>query len=220
MAQKNREDIIGSWIVISGNNKIAKRWSIPTVGILRHYKLFNAYEFSFARIGLTYKAKDNLFLTTGIAYLDAETYAIGSQKKRSTQLWLYQENVFNIKLKKLRISNRLRFENRWINKKDNDITNYRLRYRLQLKYPINKYFYLKTFNEFFYSFNTSNFNQNRFYAGLGCNISNSIKLETGYIKNSFPKAKYDRLRIVLLFKTNLIKKKTILSQNKILQSKK
>ncbi len=203
-AQIDNRDLLGSWTVLSVNNKIANDWSIPIVGISRHYELFNNYEFLFIRSGLTYKAKNNLFLTIGSAFLDSEPYANSNKTNYSTQFWIYEEASFSKKLKNATLFNRVRLETRWINRTSNKKINNRLRYRLQYAQPIYRDLYIKIFNEIFLNIETHDFNQNRFFYGLGYALTKKFKIELGYLKNHFKNDHYNRFRIAIIITNNFI----------------
>ncbi|MEO9892246.1 DUF2490 domain-containing protein [Aurantibacter sp.] len=205
--QKDRESIVGSWVVISGNNKISNRLSIPTVGILRHYKMFENYEFSFFRTGLTYKVNNNFYVSGGAAYLDSDPYVESATAMPNRQIWIYEEVTYLSKIKKVSISNRVRLESRWISNSENIYVNDRIRYRLQGKFPLTENFYLKSYNEIFINLKSPYFNQNRFFCGLGYRFSKNLLLDIGYLNNHFDSGNYDRLRMAVYFKTDFTKKK-------------
>ncbi|WP_188112053.1 DUF2490 domain-containing protein [Aquimarina sp. RZ0] len=206
--QKNRNDItLGSWVIVSGTNRLSKRWSIPTVGILRHYDIFKSYELSFFRSGFTYAVNPKLDVTLGYGYLDSDSYI--NYKPGTRQHWLYQEFYIKSHANGFPVSHRYRWETRWIEKANNQEVNHRIRYRLRWIQSLNSYFYTNLFNEIFLSLQDPVFNQNRFHAGVGYVFSKNLKLEMGYLKNHFSKAHYDRLRIGILFKTNFASKQIV-----------
>lgn len=205
-AQKEQEEFFGTWVVVAGNNRISEKFSIPTVGILRHYELFKHYEFAFIRTGLTYQITPNVSGTLGYAFLDSEPFVISPEAKGVRQHWMYEELSLTSPMGKLDLSHRYRLESRWLLKDEGTVLNHRMRYRLQLKYPIGQKLYINFFNETFVAFQEPLFNQNRLQLGLGYKASSSIRLELGYLKNHFNNVDYDRIRAALLFKTDFRKK--------------
>ena len=202
-AQKEKEDCLGTWTVVSGKHILSERFSIPTIGILRNYEIFHRYEFVFFRTGLTYKISPRLSGTMGYAYLDSQPFIESPEALGAQQHWLYEELSHKMSLGSLGISNRVRLESRWKrNASDTDLT-HRTRYRLMLTHPLGKNFYIKWFNELFVNLQDSFFNQNRWHLGIGYVFSPNVKLEMGYLKNHFPSVHYHRIRIGLLFKTDL-----------------
>ncbi|NHF59447.1 DUF2490 domain-containing protein [Flavobacteriaceae bacterium TP-CH-4] len=206
-AQKGEEDCFGTWAVVSGDHRISEKLSIPTVGVLRHYELFQHYEFAFVRTGLTYRFNGTLSGTVGYAYLDSEPFIISPEAKGAQQHWLYEELVLKSTLGNLNLSHRYRLESRWILKTEGTILRHRMRYRLQLKYPMGKRLYANLYNEVFVAFQEPLFNQNRLHLGLAYVVCPSLRFEVGYLKNHFPDIHCDRIRLGLVFKTDWTKKK-------------
>ncbi|WP_298486966.1 DUF2490 domain-containing protein [uncultured Maribacter sp.] len=206
---QEQEDLLGSWFIISGSNKISNKFSIPTLSILRHYKLISNYEFAFFRTGLTYEVKKNFQTTIGVAYLDSEAYIGNEFGGHTKQIWVYEELVFKSKYKNALISNRIRLESRWIDKVGESFVNNRIRYRLQAKIPLNNTLYFKIFNEYFVNLKAPHFNQNRFFIGLGHNVTRSVKVDIGYMKNTFKKSNFDRIQLAVYFKTDFRKKNNL-----------
>lgn len=196
------ENRSGSWLVISGNNKIHERWSIPTVGILRHHDMFEQYEFAFFRTGISYQFSKSSIFTTGVAYLRSKNYTGSEEFKNASQFWVYEEFT----LKKNAVSHRWRLETRWKKNAENLHINNRIRYRLQYNRSFYKNVYIKSFNEIFLNLERPLFNQNRFYIGLGQTLTPSIKIDVGYLKNHFKNSDHNVIRMGITFKTNFTKK--------------
>ncbi|MFS4455844.1 DUF2490 domain-containing protein [Maribacter sp. 2304DJ31-5] len=207
-SQQEQESLPGSWLVVSGTHKISDRLSIPTVGILRHYTLFNQYEFAFFRTGLTYRVNKKTLATAGIAYLNAESHLRDIPARTTEQFWIYEEVVFLAQMEKIALSNRIRLETRWIDTVEGTLLNNRIRYRLQGTYAINHRIYAKTFNEFFLNLKPPYFNQNRLFVGFGYRFAKNVQGEIGYLKNQFKTASYDRVRLALIFKVNFTNPKS------------
>lgn len=204
-AQKNREDAVaGSWVVIAGNNKISKKWSVPVVGVIRDYEFFNHYELGFFRTGITYDFKQIVNITFGYGYLDSDAFI--ENEEGTKQHWLYQEFYLKPIKSSVPLSHRYRWEARWIKKAENTNLQHRIRYRVRWNHSLNKNLYTTIFNELFISLQQPTFNQNRLHVGIGYRLTKSLKVEFGYLKNHFTKAHYDRVRIGLVFKTNLMSK--------------
>ncbi|MDT0677910.1 hypothetical protein [Autumnicola musiva] len=55
ISAQNPENMVGSWMLISGQHKISKNWSIPTITILQHYRVYEDFQFVLARTGLSYR---------------------------------------------------------------------------------------------------------------------------------------------------------------------
>ncbi len=196
--QEHPKDATGTWMEMFGENAISKKWSIPVAGVLRQYDLAQETEFAFLRTGITYKMNDRFETTFGTAYLDTQPFGHDDSETLNTQFWLYEE--FVIKNPSAWVQ-RFRFEHRWISTNENHFLNNRLRYRLRYKKSISDNLYLKCSDEPFFDFDEAAINQNRFYLGLGRKITSDVSFEVGYMKNHVGKHNYDRVRMMLLFKT-------------------
>ncbi|MFD0861377.1 DUF2490 domain-containing protein [Sungkyunkwania multivorans] len=200
-AQNNKEDYLGSWSVLSIDHRLDKKISIPTIGILQHYELFNHYEFAFFRTGISLHLNPKVTTTIGYGYLSSEPFSKNREAKGGTQHWMYEEVYLRSHLQKFAFDHRFRHETRWIRKDGERFHPYhRLRYRFQLKHPIRKNYYIRGFNELFINLQKSPFNQNRSYVGLGAYLNDDISLDIGYMRNAFSDANFDRIRICLSFR--------------------
>ncbi|MEM6893513.1 MAG: DUF2490 domain-containing protein [Bacteroidota bacterium] len=211
--QFENDDTTDSWLVLNGNHKIHSNWTIPTVMILRHHDMFEAYEFSFFRSGVTYKSGEHSHLGAGFAYLDANSYQHNDIPEKASQFWWYGEYSHKLQLNRNTIAQRLRQETRWISTPDRSYVNPRVRYRIQFTKPIGTSLYVKTFNEIFLNLEGPTFNQNRFYMGLGQKIASGTTLDIGYLKNHFATSQRDVLRVCLSFRTDFTKKDRVAHQS-------
>ena len=202
-SQKDKENCLGTWTVVSGKHVLSERFSIPTIGILRNYEVFHRYEFVFFRTGLRYRISPKFSGTWGYAYLDSKPFIDSPEGLGVQQHWLYEELSHKMKLGKLGICNRIRIESRWkLNPMGTDLS-HRTRYKFLLTHPIWDNFYLKFYNELFINLQDSLFNQNRLHLGIGYIFTQNFKLEMGYLKNHFSSINYNRLRLGIVFNTDL-----------------
>lgn len=203
-SQAEIENDYGSWFVINGNNSIHEKWSIPTVGILRHHGMLADYEFGFFRTGINYQKSEKIQFGIGGAFLSSKFYLPEEHFETGHQYWFYQESTLKSKLYRSSIAQRLRLENRWIYRNNEVRFNMRVRYRLQFIQNLNEKTYLKVFDEFFVNLNDAFFNQNRLYIGIGHRVSKNINVDIGYLKNHFTSTQNDVIRMGINFKTNLL----------------
>jgi hypothetical protein len=105
---------------------------------------------------------------------------------------LWQQVIFSLPISKGRMTNRFRFEERFI---QNKVTNQypfftRLRYQAGFNMPLQgktldkNEFYLNTYNEFYFSLTgtkNATYSENWTYAGIGYDIGKLGKLELGYL---------------------------------------
>lgn len=213
-SQYTNENVSGSWLIISGKNKIHDKWSIPVVGILRHNAMFETYGFSFVRTGLSYELNTASTLTGGVAYLDSRNLDELQEVETVSQFWLYGEYDLANKFKKGSLSHRWRLENRWITDDQGTAFNQRARYRLQYVRPVHKNTYIKAFNEVFFNLEEPIFNQNRFFIGVGQTLSPSIKVDIGYFKINLNDSDFDLIRMGLSFTTDFTKQDMVRHRQK------
>lgn len=207
-SQQNRDEILGTWLVVAGSHNISERISVPTVGVLRYYEFFHHYELSFFRTGITYHFGPRVSGTLGYGFLNSEPF-IQSREARGAfyQNWLYEEFTLKDRFGKLNISHRYRLESRWIHTPEGTNLRHRIRYRIKATYPLGKRYYLSGSNEIFIALQAPLFNQNRLHLALGRIFSPSLKLELGVMKNHFSEANYEYFFVELGFKTHFGKKK-------------
>lgn len=101
---------------------------------------------------------------------------------------LFEQLVYNRKIKKLSMSNRVRLEQRYMPALFSGAS-VRIIGRVKLEHPLPKYpeWYILVYNETYYNLNTKHngpqrgFDQNRAFAGVGHQLNESAALEMGYI---------------------------------------
>ncbi|SHG68098.1 DUF2490 domain-containing protein [Flagellimonas flava] len=193
------ENRSGSWLEFSGVGKIGDDWSIPLAGILKHRDVFDTYDFSFIRTGISYRTSPSTVFTPGIAFLNTNSFTDRDAISVTSQFWVYEEfSVFSNR-KRHAFSHRWRLEHRWIRNDNNTEFNHRVRYRLQYKTPLHGNLYFKVCNEIFLNTRGHAFNQNRFFIGVGRTLSESIKIDLGFLKNHFRTSGYGAVRMGLYF---------------------
>lgn len=202
-SQENNNNAIGSWMVLSIENKVSEKWSIPVVSILSYENWTEQPEFGFIRTGLSYKNSPNLKFTLGLAYIDSQPLYHNEPKNLTKQYWIYEEATLKTGS---RFNHRFRLENRWIDGFFSTVFNIRFRYRLEFKQQLNKAFFVKCTNEPFFNFDELHIDQNRFFLGMGNKIGKDLIVEVGYFKTHLRKNNNDRIRIALQLNTSLFRK--------------
>lgn len=138
---------------------------------------------------------------------------------------VWQQAIYSFALSKVKVTNRLRFEERFI--QDRKTGDYplrtRLRYQLGFNMPLqgrtlDKHeFYVNAYNEFYFSLTgnkNATFSENWTYAGVGYNLGNMGKLELGYLLQTSVRDLQQDLRFFNLAQVmwvtnfNFFKKKT------------
>ena len=102
----------------------------------------------------------------------------------------------------------MRLEQRFLNFDHNHTTLHRFRYRLGTKINLNTFLFINLNEEIFVNLKDQVFTENRLYAGLGYNISNSSNIQLGYMNHEINKLNLNRLQLGLFVKTDLRKNKS------------
>jgi len=122
---------------------------------------------------------------------------------------LWQQCIVGHTFSKVRMTNRFRFEERFIqNRTTGDYPlSTRLRYQMGFNMPLQgktldeKEFYLNTYNEFYFSLTgtkNATYSENWTYAGIGYSYSKSSRIELGYLLQISARNKQQDLRILNL----------------------
>jgi hypothetical protein len=129
---------------------------------------------------------------------------------------LWQQAMFIKNLNKGKLTNRFRFEERFI---ENKLTEHyplstRLRYQIGYTVPLKRKqketskIYFNTYNEFYFSLSGQKnafYSENWSYAGVGFNLSHYNKIELGYLFQTFVRNPAKDLRFLNLIQVTWIK---------------
>jgi Protein of unknown function (DUF2490) len=181
------------WWSINSTVKVYKQWSIVGDLHIRRTNYLKNNNFYYTRIGAAYAINKNLSVSLAgghmwLANKTAVTELFVNENRLVEQVQLVQP------LGKIQLSQRLRVEQRWIQKVINnelsDEYRYSTRYRYQLALNIpvssNKYIptiamsdelMLQTGKDIVYN----NFDQNRLFAGIKQQITPSLAFDFGYM---------------------------------------
>ena len=191
-AQVN-EDKTGAWYMYFFNTPFDdSRWGLQGDLQYRNWDLGGDLEQLLLRGGITYRPEStNMLLTMGYANITSGTY--GSSSSTSSEDRLYQEALLPQKIgERFYLRHRFRFEQRWV---DNQDFRTRFRYALFLDVPLNGSelkkgaIYLALYNEVFINGQrdigdnrrVETFDRNRSYAALGYSLSDTLRLQGGYM---------------------------------------
>ena len=175
----------GTWLVYFGNQKITDQWNIQSDFQYRDYQFFGQRNQFLARAGLGYNLKpQNHNLLLGYAYVATDAYdQLGVNTSTKIENRIYQQYLYKNKVGSNALMHRFRLEERFF---PNEF-GLRGRYFISIQKPLwnaknNKNnTYLSAHNELFVDIKDTKFDRNRFYAGLGFSINESIRVETGYM---------------------------------------
>lgn len=206
-AQLTPEDKLGTWYDIGINHRISKKASIDTYTQTWLYEFNDNFNFFLFKMGYNYHFNPKLKATIYLGYSDFDNN-ISISSPHTYEKRITEQIIFKHKLSSIPLDHRFRIEHRFFRKHDSKSKVARLRYRLGTKFSINNVLFIRLHNELLLTPKSSNIPENRFYSGLGINISKSNNIQLGYMnRNTSNKTNLHRLQVGIFFKTDLRKKK-------------
>ena len=205
-AHSHQEDDLGLWI----NNNI----SLPiTEKIYTGFQISPRFLDNITNISqfilhskIGYKVNENLSIWQGHAW--SNTYIPRIRREQR----IYQDIILEKEFSKLRLENRIRLDERFIQNAGS--FSFRPRYRLKASFPFgkNKDWSIVAFDELFVNLTSSEsgpqrgVDQNRMYVGLRKEISRNIAVEGGYQLQHInsPAPKIDKFNHFILFKFDIL----------------
>ncbi len=191
---------LGNWLIYIGNKKINQTWNIHNEVQYRNYNTIGDLEQLLLRTGLgyTFNEGNNNFLI-GYGYILSKNYLVDSDDKISiNEHRIFQQFTSKQNLGIIKFNHRYRFEQRFVE----DDYKMRFRYFLGLNIPLmkegdeNKNFYISAYNEIFLNTESSIFDRNRVYGGLGYHFNKTIRVELGYMNQLFETNSRDQINII------------------------
>jgi len=179
---------VGSWLIYKNKLKINNNTSIDLQYQHRSFDLDLEKDQALFTAGFSSTLSTNVTLSAGYRKI-AEINEDGA----------YQKLAFSTQLNKIRITNTIFVEERWINK------DLQLRYRFGLtaSLPITEKIAVSLSEEVFLQNFGSGFNQNRFTAQVSNKLSKALKLNTGIMHWQFPTMKKWVFLVSLAHNTSL-----------------
>lgn len=178
-----------------------------------YYEVLDNVNQHFVLMGLRYHFNKNVNFMWAFNYLETKSFDKGENEIVShDKRWVHQLSV-NEKWGKMSVSHRFRIENRWLSRPGDEDFENRYRQWVWLRFPLNNNtissgtFFLSAYDEIFLNFQHDVFGQNRIYGGVGYQLTDDIRLETGYMKNHFRGRNFDRLQLSVFLNTDLRKNK-------------
>ena len=190
----------GNWLIYIGNKKVNSKWNIHNEVQYRNYDAISDLEQLLLRTGVGYNLSENNHnVLLGYGYIISQNYIADTQEKievnehRIFQQFTSKQNIGSVSL-----SHRYRFEQRFV---ESDFK-LRLRYFLGLKVPLIKTealpakLYVSAYNEVFLNTESSVFDRNRVYAGLGYQLYKNVRIEAGYMSQLFENSSRDQFNSI------------------------
>jgi hypothetical protein len=208
-SQNTVEDDLGAWYMCFFNARFSEsRFGIQGDVQYRNFNLGGDLEQLLLRAGVTFTPKNSgMTFTLGLANIT--TGALGENNDTFNENRIYQEVLLPQKVgSRIFLTHRFRYEQRFV--EDHDFRT-RFRYNLFMNVPINKKVleksavYLALYNELFIN-GESNigdnryvgvFDRNRVYAGLGYGLTNTTRIQLGFMNQSTENVGKNQLQVSL-----------------------
>ncbi len=180
------------WLRYYNTIAINPKWSINSDAQLRTKNWYQHFSQTVLRVGISYNINDKLTVTMGGAHF--RYFIIDGVTRGEWRPW--QEFAVHDRLSSIKLSHRFRLEERFnqlvkANEPTNDyVFNYRLRYKIDLLFPITKNGSGKTLilllgNELMVNagkaITYNYFDQNRSYLGLNLELNKKLALQLQYM---------------------------------------
>jgi hypothetical protein len=195
---QSQESDFGNWMIYIGNKKLNQKWNLHNEVQYRNYNAIGDLEQLLLRTGLGYtfnENKNNILL--GYGYILSENYVgdtddkVSVNEHRIFQQFTSKQNIGSVKL-----NHRYRFEQRFI---ESDFK-MRFRYFLGLNIPLNNNdknnYYFSAYNEIFLNTESTIFDRNRVFGGIGYHLNKNIRFEIGYMNQLFETDSRDQFNIL------------------------
>ena len=192
----------GTWFVYFGNQKINDKWNIQSDFQYRDYRFLGQRNQFLARAGLGYNLKpQNHNLLLGYAYITTDAYdEFDNNTSTKIEHRIYQQYLYKNKIGANSLTHRFRLEERFF---PNEF-GLRARYFISLQKPLGSKTiakgntYLSAYNELFVDIKDPKFDRNRLYGGLGYGITESLRIETGYMIQAQKNITRGQLQLIIV----------------------
>lgn len=202
-SQSNPQKELGVWYMYNGSHKISTNFSLKTMAHFRFFEIGDDMQQLITRLGGNYKINENLSATIGYAYLSTDR-TFGVSKGDFSDHRIYEDFNVKHKISELNLAHRLRAEQRFFESQ----TGHFIRYQLGLSYPLSKKWSTYLYDEIFFDFNGQAYNQNWLGVGFKYKLSDSAKLQFGYMNiSNAGNQSFDRIQLGIAISTDHRKKK-------------
>jgi len=185
------------WFMLVNNTKFSKKWGMHFDAQLRSADDWGYVRNTLVRPGITYFINDKHNVTLGYLWQTTKTQLDGIPTTVFDEHRIFEQYIYTHKLSSIFASHRIRLEQRFIERSNEDVFAQRFRYFFRLIQPLqkkqavfNKGPFVALQNEVFLNLqnkskiNNSIFDQNRLYLAAGYRFSKKVDLEAGYMNQA------------------------------------
>jgi hypothetical protein len=185
------------WTSYFGNYQAKSKWLVQSDIQYRLNQFANQNSQLLLRAGLGYNLKNNNHnLLVGFAYVDSR---LGQEATNTIEKRIYQQYLFRKKYKQFFTAHRVRMEERFFSSE----FGLRSRYSFSFQRPLNnkqlirQTIYAVGSNEVFIDMLNQKFDRNRLYGGIGYALTGTIRLETGFLIQTFKNTTRGQLQLTV-----------------------
>lgn len=187
------------WFMLVNNTKFNEKWGLQFDFQIRSADGWDHVRNTLVRPALQYFINKNSNVALGYLWQTTQTAPVGADYTVTlNEHRIFEQYIYNHKIKSVFASHRLRLEQRFIGRLANDdLFSQRFRYFFRLIQPLqkteatfNKGAFVALQNEFFLNLqnkkelNNKVFDQNRAYLALGYRFSKQVDIEAGYMNQA------------------------------------
>lgn len=192
-----QESSFGNWLIYFGNKQINQQWNWHHEVQYRNYNVFDDLEQLLLRTGMGYNLSETNNVLLGYGYILSENYVESPEGKvQVNEHRMYQQFITKQQFGGSILQHRYRLEQRFV---ENDFR-LRFRYFLGINLPFshkeNNKFYFSAYNEIFLNTKSPIFDRTRLFGGFGHKMSNTVRLELGYMNQFFETGSRDQFNIM------------------------
>jgi len=180
-----QNDALGGWNIFNFNYYFNKKIFIYSEIQVRSQHIADDFFYHELKVGGGYNITDKSSAFLGFGNYKTYTYPGNFEKPvTSNEYRIWQQFIISAYLGRVKFENRARIEERWI---DKDFF-MRFRYRINSIIPINhskliaNTVYTSVYDEVFFTNEAPYFIRNRVYGGVGYQFSQTVALQSGFIR--------------------------------------
>ncbi len=185
------------WFMFLNNTKFNEKWGLQFDAQIRSADHYEYVRNTLIRPAVQYFINDKNNVALGYLWQTTNTRLTGAGKNLFNEHRVFEQYIHTQKIESIFISHRVRLEQRFIERIDEQVFAQRFRYFLRLVQPLQKQQtkftkgpYVALQNEVFLNIqnkekiNNSLFDQNRLYLAAGYRVSKKVDLEVGYMNQA------------------------------------